>query len=117
MINDITSDIQFEDFLKVDIRAGTIIEAKINSKAKIPAYILTIDFGALGIKVSSAQVTEHYKSDDLIGKQIVAVTNFPVKRVAGIKSEVLVLACVDKAAVGTVLLHPSIPVPNGSRVL
>lgn len=110
-------DIQFEDFLKINIRTGTIIEAKLNPKAKKPAYILKIDFGELGIKMSSAQITENYKPEQLLGKQIVAVTNFPVKRIAEIKSEVLVLACVDESAGGVVLLQPSLPVNNGSRVL
>ena len=109
--------IQFEDFLKADIRTGTIIEAKLNPQAKKPAYILTIDFGEIGIKMSSAQITENYKTEQLIGKQIVAVTNFPVKRVAGIKSEVLVLACVDESGAGVVLLHPSFSISNGCRVL
>jgi tRNA-binding protein len=111
------ANIQFEDFLKVDIRAGTIIEAKLNPQAKKPAYILRIDFGELGMKMSSAQITENYKPEQLIGKQIVAVTNFPVKRVAGIKSEVLVLACVDEPGAGVVLLQPSHAISNGCRVL
>ncbi len=109
--------VQFEDFLKVDIRAGTIIEAQLNPQAKKPAYILKIDFGKLGIKMSSAQITENYKPEHLIGKQIVAVTNFPVKRIAGVKSEVLVLAGVDESGAGVVLLHPTLPITNGCRVL
>lgn len=116
MLNE-AADIQFEDFLKVDIRAGTIIEAKLNSRAKNPAYVLTIDFGELGIKMSSAQITKNYEPEQLLGKQIVAVMNFPAKRVAGIKSEVLVLACVDESAAGVVLLQPSLTVLNGCRVL
>lgn len=110
-------NIQFEDFLKVDIRAGTIIEAKLNPQAKKTAYILKIDFGLLGIKRSSAQITENYKPQQLLGKQIVAVINFPVKRVAGVKSEVLVLACVDETEPGVVLLQPSFAISNGCRVL
>lgn len=111
-------DIQFEDFLKVDIRVGTILDAEPNPKAKKPAYLLTIDFGhELGVKKSSAQITKNYTPAELVGKQIVAVTNFPVKRIAGVKSEVLVLACVDEAQGGVVLLQPSHPTSNGCRVL
>lgn len=111
------NEIQFEDFLKIDIRAGSIIEAKPNQKAKKPAYILTINFGKLGIKISSAQITEKYKPEQLIGKQVLAVVNFPVKHIAGIKSEVLVLACIDELSADAILLQPSFPVLNGSRVL
>ena len=107
--------LSFEDFLKVEIHTGTIIEAKLNPKSKVPAYILTIDFGSLGVKTSSAQLTENYTPEDLIGKQVVAVTNFPIKRIAGIKSEVLVLASVSENE-GTVLLEPNLKVANGSRV-
>ena len=116
MSDDASQPIQFEDFLKVDIRAGTIIEAQINAKAKIPAYILKIDFGALGIKISSAQITDNYQPEQLIGQQIVAVTNFPPKRVAGIKSEVLVLGCVTPSS-GVVLLQPNLPITEGCKVL
>lgn len=111
-----TETIQFEDFLKVDIRAGIILDVQLNEKAIKPAYVLTIDFGDLGIKTSSAQITKNYLPQDLIGRQIVAVVNFPTKKVAGIKSEVLVLACVCDTE-GVVLLHPSQDVKIGSRVL
>lgn len=107
--------ITFDDFARVKMCAGTILEAALNEKAKKPAYVLKIDFGVLGIKMSSAQITEHYTPIDLIGKQIIAVMNFPPKRVAGILSEVLVLACVSEEN-GTVLLQPTHPVPNGSPV-
>lgn len=106
--------IAFSDFLKIDIRVGTILAAVDNSKAKQPAYVLTIDFGELGHKISSAQITLNYSKQELIGKQIVAIVNFPPKRVAGIKSEVLVLAAVCKS--GTVLLEPNILVENGTRI-
>ncbi len=86
--------IDFSDFLKVDIRSGTIIDAQINTKAIKPAYILTIDFGSFGTKTSSAQITQNYTPEELIGTQILAVLNFAPKKVAGIKSEVLVLATV-----------------------
>ena len=110
------SSIEYNDFLKVDIRVGTIREVRKNEKARVPAFILTIDFGDIGIKESSAQIIENYLEEDLVGRQIVAVTNFPPKHVAGIKSEVLVLAaiCVKN---GTILLEPRSPVNNGSRIL
>ena len=82
----------FDDFMKIDVRAGTIIDAKVFKKAKKPAYQLKIDFGEeIGIKNSSAQITEIYKCEDLIGKQILGVVNFPPKQVADFMSEVLVL--------------------------
>lgn len=108
--------ISFDDFLKIKMHAGTVINAKINEKAKKPAYVLEIDFGDLGIKTSSAQITEHYSTDDLIGQQVIAVLNFPPKKIAGIISEVLVLACVSPAG-GNILLRPSNKVPDGSPVL
>ncbi|HSS65346.1 MAG TPA: tRNA-binding protein [Gammaproteobacteria bacterium] len=105
----------WEEFTKVEIHTGTIIEAAPNKKARVPAYVMKIDFGELGIKTSSAQITRNYGADELIGQQIVAVTNFPPKRIAGIKSEVLVLGavCADD---GIVLLQPTMKVENGSRI-
>ncbi len=108
-------EITFADFLKVDMRVGEIIEVTDNLKAKQPAYVLTIDFGELGQKTSSAQITQNYTKEELLGKQIIAVVNFPAKRVAGVKSEVLVLAAVCKAN-GTILLEPNILVENGTRI-
>lgn len=107
--------INVEDFLKVEMRAGTIVDAVINEKANKPAYVLKIDFGEHGVKTSSAQITQHYQPADLLGKQIIAVMNFPSKKIAGITSEVLVLACVSEEE-GTVLLQPNFAVPNGSLV-
>ena len=108
--------IEFNDFLQVDIRVGTILEATLNKKAKKPAYILKIDFGKeLGVKISSAQITQNYTPNELIGKQICAVVNFKPKRVAGVKSEVLVLAVVCKEN-GTVLIEPTKKVINGERI-
>lgn len=89
-------EITFADFLKVDIRVGQIIEVTDNLKAKQAAYVLTIDFGALGQKTSSAQITQNYTKEELLGKHIIAVVNLPTKKVAGVKSEVLVLAAVCK---------------------
>ena len=107
--------IDFEDFRKIDIRSGTITEAELHSKAHKPAYILHIDFGDLGEKVSSAQLTENYQPEELVGMQIVAVVNFPPKRIGGVKSEVLVLGALDKER-GTVLLQTERGVANGSRI-
>lgn len=108
--------ISFDDFLKVTIVTGTIISATLNEKAKKPAYVLEIDFGPFGKKMSSAQLTEHYTPHDLINQQVLAVVNFPAKRVAGIISEVLVLATVSEQE-GTILIQPQRPVSNGSRLL
>lgn len=115
MISDVPNKIDFHDFEKVKMHAGTIVSAAINEKARKPAYVLEIDFGELGIKLSSAQITEHYTPADLINRQVIAVLNFSPKKVAGVVSEVLVLACVTQD--GTILLHPSKTVPNGSPVL
>ena len=88
--------INFEDFLKIDMRVGTIIEASINKKARKPAYVLKIDFGSeIGIKQSSAQIT-NYSESELTNKKIVAVCNFEKKNIAGIESEVLILGSIDE---------------------
>ncbi len=107
--------IDFKDFDKIDLRCGTITHAELNENARKPAYVLHIDFGELGEKVSSAQLTENYQPDGLIGKQIVAVVNFPSKRIAGVNSEVLVLGALDREK-GTVLLQTERTVDNGSRI-
>ena len=107
--------VDFEHFLKLDVRIGTVLHAVLNEKARVPSYVLQIDFGPLGVKSSSAQLTERYPPDDLVGRQVVAVVNFPAKRVAGVKSEVLVLAAVDEA-VGTTLLAVTHPVADGTRI-
>ena len=104
-----------DDFLKLDIRVGTIIEVKYFDKAKKPAYQLKIDFGFdLGIKKSSAQITEIYKEEDLIGKQILAVINFPPRQIADFMSEVLVLGTYSKD--GVVLITPDKDVDNGDKL-
>lgn len=108
--------LDFETFLQVDMRVGTIIEVQENIKAKKPAYVLKIDFGELGVKTSSAQILGNYTKENLLHQQIIAVVNFPPKLVAGVKSEVLVLAAVDDLQ-GTVLLQPNLPVNNGVRIL
>ena len=108
-------EITFNEFSQVEIRTGTILEATLNSKAIRPAYTLTIDFGPLGIKTSSAQITKNYSPENLIGLQITAVINFPVKRIAGVKSEVLVLGAYSENK-DVVLLKPAESVEDGSQV-
>ncbi|MDH7914213.1 tRNA-binding protein [Winogradskyella sp. SYSU M77433] len=104
----------FEDFTKVDLRIGTIIEVNDFPKANRPAYQLTIDFGDLGIKKSSAQITTQYQKEDLLHRQIVAVVNFPKKQIANFMSECLVVGAVKEKDV--FLLHPESKVKNGSTV-
>lgn len=107
--------ITWNDFEKIDIRCGTIIAVNEFPAAKKPAYQLSIDFGALGIKRSSAQITSLYERSSLIGKQVIAVVNFPVKQIANFFSECLVLGVYNENN-EVVLLHPSMPVSNGNRV-
>lgn len=106
---------EFSDFLKVDIRSGTILQVSDFPEARKPAYKLEIDFGPLGIKRSSAQITHHYSKEALIGKQIIAVVNFPPKQVGKFMSEVLVLGLPDQEE-KIVLMQPTIKVPNGARL-
>jgi len=106
--------ITFEDFTKVDLRVGTIIEVIDFPEARNPAYQLTIDFGTLGIKKSSAQITTLYKKEDLLNRQIVAVVNFPKKQIGKFMSECLVVGAVNDKDV--MLLHPETKVLNGSIV-
>lgn len=106
--------ITFEDFIKVDLRVGTIIEVNNFPEAKNPAYQLTIDFGPLGLKKTSAQITTLYKKEDLLQRQIVAVVNFPKKQIAKFMSECLVLGAVDGKDV--ILLNPENSIQNGSVV-
>ena len=105
----------WSDFKKIELRVGTILAAEDFPKAKNPAYQLTIDFGDFGVKKSSAQITKLYKKEDLVGKQVVAVTNFPPKQIANFYSECLVLGVVGDEKEVT-LLQPERPVPNGLRV-
>lgn len=116
MTNDSSkSEISWADFMKVAMHTGTVIEVKPNEKARIPAYVMKIDFGELGVKTSSAQITKNYAAEDLVGKQVVAVTNFPPKRIAGTKSEVLVLGALCDEH-GIVLLQPAFRVKDGMRI-
>ncbi|CAG9430163.1 tRNA-binding protein [Providencia alcalifaciens] len=107
--------IEWDDFLTVEMRVGTIIRAEVNSKAKKPAYVMEVDLGELGIKRSSAQITVHYTPESLIGKQVLCVCNFEVKRIAGIKSEVLITGAPDETG-AIVLAEFNLPMPNGSRL-
>ena len=107
--------ISWDDFEKIDIRTGTITEAQLFAKAKKPAYKLKIDFGKEGIKNSSAQITTLYSTDELIGKQIVAVINFPPKQIADFMSECLVLG-VYNSDKNVVLLQPDKQTENGNKI-
>lgn len=108
--------ITWDDFARVDIRVGTVLRATPNSGARKPAYILEIDFGAgVGVKRTSAQLTDLYRPDDLAGRQVAAVVNFPPKQIARVMSEVLVLGFPD-AEGRTVLIGVDHPVPDGGRL-
>ena len=108
--------IAFDDFMKVDIRVGTVIAAEPFPEARKPALKLTIDFGAeIGTRRSSAQITRHYTPQTLIGKQVMAVVNFSPRQIGPFMSQVLTLGAPDEAG-EVVLLHPSLPVPNGGRM-
>jgi len=112
----VSDTITFDDFLKVDIRVGTILTAEAFPQARKPAYKLTIDFGGeIGIKKSSAQITKYYVPETLVGKQVIAVVNFPPRQIGPFMSEVLTLGVPD-ANGEVVLLHPSLGAPNGGRM-
>ncbi len=106
--------IQFDDFAKVDLRVGTILEVNDFPEARNPAYQLSIDFGRLGIKKTSAQITTLYTKDELLNRQVVAVVNFPKKQIAKFMSECLVLGAVSGKDV--ILLNPETPIENGTAV-
>ena len=107
--------ISWQDFEKIDIRCGTVIEVKDFPHARKPSYQLTIDFGDFGIKKSSAQITDHYSKDDLKDKQVVAIVNFPVKQIANFFSECLVLGVYDENN-QVILLEPGKSVQNGQKI-
>ncbi len=109
--------ISWDDFEKVDIRTGTIVEARTFPEARKPAYVLLIDFGAeIGVKKSSAQITVHYTPEDLVGRQVMAVVNFPPRQIGPLKSEVLTLGFEDEAG-AIVLAGTGQPVPNGKKLM
>ena len=109
-----STTITFEDFSKIDLRIGTIIEVKDFPEARNPAYQLSIDFGAIGIKKTSAQITDLYSKEDLLDKQIVANVNFENKQIVNFMSECLVVGAVDSDKV--ILLSPENKVPNGTPI-
>jgi tRNA-binding protein len=109
-------EIAFDQFLAVDIRVGTVVAAELFPEARKPAYKLTIDFGpTIGRKRSSAQITEHYTPEELVGRQVAAVVNFPPRQIGPMLSEVLTLGFPD-ADGKVVLVAPSLAVPNGGRL-
>jgi tRNA-binding protein len=111
----ISPSISFDDFSKLDVRTGTIIRAEYFAEARKPAIKLWIDFGSLGIKKSSAQITHRYKAEMLINRQVVAVINFPPKQIANFISECLVLGAINEQN-EVVLLHPEFSAVNGGEV-
>lgn len=108
--------INWDDFLKVDIRVGTIIKAEKFTKAKNSSYIIYVDFGKLGIKKSAAQITKNYNCDYLIGQQITAVVNFPKKQIANIQSEFLTLGAINNELDDVILIQPSNRTRNGAKI-
>ncbi len=108
-------EINWSDFEKIDIRVGTIIKAEEFPEARKPAFKLHIDFGELGLKKSSAQITRYYSTQELAGKQVIAVVNFPVKQIGPFFSECLVLGVYTEEK-EVVLLQPSLPVSNGMKI-
>ncbi len=108
--------ISYDIFDKVDIRIGTVLSVKKNVKAKKPSLIIEVDFGdEIGIKQSSAQITDFYNEENLKGKQVVGVCNFPEKNIAGVRSQFLVLGALEEDG-KVVLLHPSQPTKNGLKI-
>lgn len=107
--------IEWQDFERVELRVGTLISAAPNEKALKPAYVLQVDLGEMGIRTSSAQLTAHYSADELVGRQVLCVCNFAPKRIAGVRSEVLVTGVYDSDG-KVVLASFDKPLPNGARL-
>ena len=109
-------EITYNDFDKIDIRIGTILSVNKNEKARKPSLVLEVDFGEeIGVKKSSAQITHYYNQENLIGKQVIGVCNFPEKNIAGIKSLVLILGAIEEDG-KVVLLNPSQKTKNGLKI-
>jgi tRNA-binding protein len=109
-------EINFEDYSKVEIKVGTVLSVKKNEKARKPSLVVKVDFGEeTGVKSSSAQITHYYNEQNLVGKQVIGVCNFPKKNIAGIVSEVLILGAIEKDG-KVVLVHPSQKVENGLEI-
>ena len=106
-------EITYDDFKKVQIKLGTVLSVEKNEKARKPSLVVKVDFGKdVGIKQSSAQITHYYSKENLVGKQVIGVCNFPKKNIAGIVSEVLILGAIEKDG-KVVLVHPSQKTENG----
>ena len=109
-------EITYNDFDRIDIRIGTILSINKNEKARKPSLVLEVDFGEeIGVKKSSAQITHYYNQENLIGKQVIGVCNFPEKNIAGIKSQVLILGAIEEDG-KVVLLNPSQKTKNGLKI-
>lgn len=114
MSKNIEKEISWSDFSKIEMRIGTVVQSEIFKEARNPAYKLVIDFGEFGMRKSSAQLTQLYKAEELVGRQVVAVINFPPKQIATLMSECLILGAVDGKNV--TLLAPDSKVENGLRI-
>ena len=109
-------EITFGDYSKIEIKVGTVLSVKKNEKARKPSLVVEVDFGeSIGVKKSSAQITHFYNEQNLVGKQVIGVCNFPKKNIAGIVSEVLILGAIEKDG-KVVLVHPSQKVENGLEI-
>ena len=109
-------EISYEDYNKVEIKVGTVLSVSINKNARKPSLVVEVDFGEkIGVKKSSAQITHYYNEENLVGKQVIGVCNFPKKNIAGVLSEVLILGAIEKDG-KVVLVHPSQKVENGLEI-
>lgn len=116
MTDDLAPEIGYDDFLKVDIRVGTVVDAQPFPEARKPAIKLWIDFGeTIGVKKTSAQITAHYTPEEIVGRQVAAVVNFPPRQIGPFMSEVLTLGFLDEDG-AVVLVSPSTKIPNGGRL-